>query len=141
MAAGPGRYWGISSATGDLVDNHDIIQFVVRPLSGVADPDADYEAWAKAESRPRTWRTAHTVHLPPGALLIGRAVCVAQAEREEVQHRLEEFDLRPAESLQRDYQRVLRAQAFAIKQMQARPSRGPRVTPTCLTRDSYSPAS
>ncbi len=31
--------------------------------------------------------------------------------------KLEEFDLRPAEALQRDYQRVLRAQALEIKKL------------------------
>ena len=77
-------YWGVSSATGDLVDNHDIIQFVVRSGAGVTDHDADYEAWANGE---------------------------AQAAKS----KLEEFDLRPPEALQRDYQRALRAQAEAIK--------------------------
>jgi len=77
-------YFGISAATGDLVDNHDIVQFIVRPLAGIADPDADHDAWANAE-------------------------LAAQ------KHKLEEFDLRPPEALQRDYQRVLRAQAEAIK--------------------------
>jgi hypothetical protein len=81
-------FWGISSATGDLVDNHDIVQFIVRPLEGVADPEADYEAWASAEEAAR-------------------------------KHKLEEFDLRPPEALQRDYQRVLRAQAEAIKTLSA----------------------
>lgn len=71
---------------GDLVDNHDIVQFVVRPLDGVTDPDADHDAWANEEA--------------------------AQAK-----HKLEEFDLRPPEALQRDYQRVLRAQAEAIKSL------------------------
>jgi len=79
-------FFGISSATGDLVDNHDIVQFVVRPLDGVTDPDADHDAWANEEA--------------------------AQAK-----HKLEEFDLRPPEALQRDYQRVLRAQAEAIKSL------------------------
>ena len=79
-------FWGISSATGDLVDNHDIVQFVVRPLEGIADADADYEAWATAE-------------------------------RHELNSKMEEFDLRPPEALQRDYQRVLRAQAEAIKSL------------------------
>jgi len=77
-------FFGVSSATGDLVDNHDIIQFVVRPLENVADPDADYDAWEKAE-------------------------------KEQKANALAEFDLRPPEALQRDYQRVLRAQAEAIK--------------------------
>jgi len=77
-------FWGISAATGDLVDNHDIVQFIVRPLEGVADPDADYDAWIKAQE-------------------------------DEAKSRLAEFDLRPPEALQRDYQRVLRAQAEAIK--------------------------
>ena len=77
-------FWGVSSATGDLVDNHDIIQFVMRPLDGVSDPEADYDVWAKAEEAA-------------------------------VKHKMEEFDLRPPEALQRDYQRVLRAQAEAIK--------------------------
>ena len=36
-----------------------------------------------------------------------------------IKHKLEEFDLRPPEALQRDYQRVLRAQAEAIKTMQS----------------------
>jgi hypothetical protein len=77
-------FWGLSSATGDLVDNHDIIQFIVRPLEGINDADTDYEAWAAEEAAQQ-------------------------------KHKLEEFDLRPAEALQRDYQRVLRAQAEAIK--------------------------
>merc|ERR1719440_1067833 len=77
-------FWGLSAATGDLVDNHDIVQFVVRPLAGIADPDADHELWANEELA-------------------------------EIKHKLEEFDLRPPEALQRDYQRVLRAQAEAIK--------------------------
>lgn len=79
-------FFGISAATGDLVDNHDIIQFIVRPLEGVADADADYEQWASSEAA-------------------------------EIKHKLEEFDLRPAEALQRDYQRVLRAHAEAIKSL------------------------
>lgn len=79
-------FWGISSATGDLVDNHDIIQFIVRPLEGVQDPDADYELWASEDQAA-------------------------------IKHKLEEFDLRPPEALQRDYQRVLRAQAEAIKSL------------------------
>ena len=79
-------FFGLSAATGDLVDNHDIIQFIVRPLEGIADADADYEAWAADE----------------------------QAQ---IKHKLEEFDLRPPEALQRDYQRVLRAQAEAIKSL------------------------
>jgi len=77
-------FFGISAATGDLVDNHDIVQFVVRPIAGIADVDADHDAWSNAE--------------------------LAAAK-----HKLEEFDLRPPEALQRDYQRVLRAQAEAIK--------------------------
>jgi len=77
-------FFGISAATGDLVDNHDIVQFIVRPLEGVTDPDADYDAWARDEESA-------------------------------IKHRMEEFDLRPPEALQRDYQRVLRAQAEAIK--------------------------
>jgi len=93
-------YFGISSATGDLVDNHDIIQFVVRPLTGVADPEADYESWS-------------------------------DGEKQEARHRLEEFDLRPAEALQRDYQRVLRAQAQAIKSLSGE-VREPRRRPPAL---------
>ena len=81
-------FWGVSSATGDLVDNHDIVQFVVRPLDGTADPDADHDAWVKQQEAQRM-------------------------------HQLEEFDLRPPEALQRDYQRVLRAQAGAIKSLTA----------------------
>jgi len=77
-------FFGVSSATGDLVDNHDIIQFVVRPLANVDNPDADYDKWEKAESDQKA-------------------------------NALAEFDLRPPEALQRDYQRVLRAQAEAIK--------------------------
>ena len=72
-------FFGISAATGDLVDNHDIIQFVVRPLAGVDDPETDYDAWELAEKMEKT-------------------------------SQLKEFDLRPPEALQRDYQRVLRAQ-------------------------------
>lgn len=79
-------YWGISSATGDLVDNHDIVQFIVRPLAGVDDAEADYDRWANSEA------------------MLARS-------------KLEEFDLRPPEALQRDYQRVLRAQAEAIKSL------------------------
>jgi len=77
-------FFGVSSATGDLVDNHDIIQFVVRPIEGDADVDADYDTWEKAEKAEKDLRLA-------------------------------DFDLRPPEALQRDYQRVLRAQAEAIK--------------------------
>ena len=44
-------YFGISAATGDLVDNHDIVQFIVRPTAGIADPDADHDSWANAEVR------------------------------------------------------------------------------------------
>ena len=79
-------FFGISAATGDLVDNHDIVQFVVRPLDGTDDPDADHDAWVKQQEAQRI-------------------------------HKLEEFDLRPPEALQRDYQRVLRAQAGAIKSL------------------------
>ena len=46
-------FQGVSSATGDLVDNHDIIQFNVRSLEGVEDPEADYEKWATAEQQVR----------------------------------------------------------------------------------------
>lgn len=81
-------FWGVSSATGDLVDNHDIIQFIMRPLNGIEDAEADYEQWA-------------------------------QAEQAAIKHKMEEFDLRPPEALQRDYQRVLRAQAEAIKVLSA----------------------
>ena len=77
-------YFGISSATGDLVDNHDIIQFTTRSLAGVDDPIADYQKWDEA------------VDAFSAALIA-------------------EFDLRPAEALQRDYQRVIRAQSAAIK--------------------------
>ena len=42
-------FWGISSATGDLVDNHDIVQFIVRPLNSVADANKDYDEWVAAE--------------------------------------------------------------------------------------------
>jgi len=79
-----GGYLAVSSATGDLVDNHDIVHFTVRSLEGVADPLADHKAWTDS---------------------------LALAETS----KLEEFDLRPAEALQRDYTRVLRAQAAAIK--------------------------
>jgi mannose-binding lectin 2 len=82
----PNAYFGISSATGDLVDNHDIMQFTVGSLEGVADPIAHHEAWVNAQDAQE------------------RAV-------------LEEFDLRPAEATQRDYSRVLRAQASAIKSL------------------------
>jgi len=82
----PNAYFGVSAATGDLVDNHDIIQFNVRSLEGVETPEADYDTWAAAEQQA-------------------------------IQSKLEEHDLRPAEALQRDYQRVLRAQAAAIKQL------------------------
>ena len=81
-------FWGISSATGDLVDNHDIVQFIVRSLHDVDDPVKDYETWEQVEKN----------------------------ERASV---LKEFDLRPPEALQRDYQRVLRAQATAIKSLTA----------------------
>jgi len=77
-------FFGISAATGDLVDNHDIIQFIVRPLHAGEDPDLDYDAWERGEKEAEL------------------AV-------------MKEFDLRPPEALQRDYQRVLRAQAMAIK--------------------------
>ena len=76
-----------AAATGDLVDNHDIIQFITRPLTGIDDAEADYDAWANAEQAA-------------------------------IKHKMEEFDLRPPEALQRDYQRVLRAQAEAIKTLQ-----------------------
>jgi hypothetical protein len=79
-------FFGISSATGDLVDNHDIIQFAVRNLQGVEDPMQDFAEWKADLEEERT-----TV--------------------------LAEFDLRPAESTQRDYSRVLRAQAAAIKSL------------------------
>lgn len=79
-----GGYLAVSSATGDLVDNHDIVHFTIRSLEGVDDPIADHKAWADMLK----YQEAST---------------------------LEEFDLRPAESLQRDYTRVLRAQAAAIK--------------------------
>jgi len=79
-------YFGMSAATGDLVDNHDIIQFNLRSLEGVSDPEADYDTWEKGLEQER----------------------LAQ---------IEEHDLRAAESLQRDYQRVLRAQASAIKNL------------------------
>lgn len=81
-------FWAVSAATGDLVDNHDIIQFIMRPLNGIEDAEADYEQWA-------------------------------QAEQAAIKHKMEEFDLRPPEALQRDYQRVLRAQAEAIKVLSA----------------------
>ena len=48
----PGRsnaYFGISSATGDLVDNHDIVQFTVGSLEGVADPVQHHQAWTDAQ--------------------------------------------------------------------------------------------
>lgn len=79
-------YFGVSSATGDLVDNHDIIHFTIRSLEGVDDPIADYDHWMTAEKQSEMLR-------------------------------IEEHDLRPAEALQRDYQRVLRAQAKAIKSL------------------------
>jgi len=81
-------YFGISSATGDLVDNHDIIHFAVRSLEPTTDPIEDYNKWS------------------------------AEVERKE-RFTLEEFDLRPAEATQRDYVRVLRAQASAIKTLTA----------------------
>lgn len=81
-------FFGISSATGDLVDNHDIIQLIVRPLAGDDEPNDDYDRWEKAE-------------------------------RDAKASALAEFDLRPPEALQRDYQRVLRAQAEAIKTLSA----------------------
>jgi len=81
-------YFSISSATGDLVDNHDIIHFTVRSLEKVDDPIADYEHWMTAE-------------------------------KQQLQLKVEEHDLRPAEGLQRDYTRVLRAQAAAIKSLNA----------------------
>jgi len=84
----PNSYFAISSATGDLVDNHDIIHFLVRNIQGVPDPIADYKLWSDG---------------------------VKELERS----RMLEFDLRPAEALQRDYQRVLRAQAEAIKSLSA----------------------
>ena len=31
------------------MDNHDIIQFNVRALSDIADPEADYDVWQKME--------------------------------------------------------------------------------------------
>uniref|UniRef100_A0A7S3AMB7 L-type lectin-like domain-containing protein n=1 Tax=Haptolina ericina TaxID=156174 RepID=A0A7S3AMB7_9EUKA len=80
----PNAYFGVSSATGDLVDNHDIIQFNVRSLAGVENAEEDYDKWAKLE-------------------------------QDLINSKLEEFDMRPAEALQRDYQRVLRAQAAEIK--------------------------
>lgn len=38
-------YFAISSATGDLVDNHDIMHFVVRGTEGVDNVDQDHQAW------------------------------------------------------------------------------------------------
>mmetsp|Transcript_28905 Transcript_28905/g.47959 ORF Transcript_28905/g.47959 Transcript_28905/m.47959 type:complete len:448 (-) Transcript_28905:484-1827(-) len=81
-------YFSVSSATGDLVDNHDIIHFSVRSLAGIKDPIEDYSVWKAAmESKERLT--------------------------------VSEFDLRPAEALQRDYSRVLRAQAQALKELKA----------------------
>lgn len=80
----PSSYFAISSATGDLVDNHDIIYFQTRNLQGVSDPILDYQAWFNR---------------------------LQELERSS----LDEFELKPVETLQRDYQRVLRAQAIAIK--------------------------
>lgn len=51
-------YFGISSATGDLVDNHDIIQFVVRSLEPTSDAEAEYEAWVKTETEKLTAKNA-----------------------------------------------------------------------------------
>ena len=45
----PNAYFGISSATGDLVDNHDIMQFTVGSLEGVVDPIAHHESWVNAQ--------------------------------------------------------------------------------------------
>jgi len=81
-------YFGVSAATGDLVDNHDIIQFTVQGIEGIADPVAHHQAWTDTQDA---------------------------LERS----KLEEFDLRPAEATQRDYVRVLRAQAAAIKELSA----------------------
>jgi len=75
---------GFSSATGDLVDNHDIIQFVLRPVGSGDNVEADYDKWEAQEKLDKSTL-------------------------------IKEFDLRPPEALQRDYQRVLRAQAEAIK--------------------------
>jgi len=77
-------YFGVSAATGDLVDNHDIVQFTVGSLEGIADPVQHHQNWVDAQDAQQ------------------RA-------------RLQEFDLRPAEATQRDYTRVLRAQAAEIK--------------------------
>jgi len=81
-------YFAITSATGDLVDNHDIIHFAVRTLENIADPTQDYDEWREF---------------------------IRRAE----EARLEEHDLRPSEAMQRDYSRVLRAQALAIKTLNA----------------------
>lgn len=45
-------FFGVSAATGDLVDNHDIVQFVVRPLDGVSDGEADYDLVMARASNP-----------------------------------------------------------------------------------------
>jgi hypothetical protein len=84
----PGSYFAISSATGDLVDNHDIMYFQARNLQGVSDPMLDYQMWFDQNQ---------------------------ELERSS----LVEFELKPVETLQRDYQRVVRAQANAIKTLSA----------------------
>jgi hypothetical protein len=83
-----GSYFAISSATGDLVDNHDIMHFQTSNLEGVSDPILDFKNWFdRAQEMERS-------------LLV-------------------DFEVRPSEVLQRDYQRVVRAQAEAIKTLSA----------------------
>ena len=81
-------YFAIPSATGDLVDNHDIVQFSVRSLEGVDDPNGDYDRWE------------HSVRLAHEA-------------------KSSDYELRPQEVMQRDYARVVRAQASALRSLTA----------------------
>ena len=81
-------YFAITSATGDLVDNHDIVQFSVRSLEGVDDPNGDYDRWE------------HSVRLAHEA-------------------KSSDYELRPQEVMQRDYARVVRAQASALRSLTA----------------------
>ena len=46
-------FLGISSATGDLVDNHDIIEFSMRSLAGVDDAAADQARDSHRTTVPR----------------------------------------------------------------------------------------
>jgi len=44
-------FWGVSSATGDLVDNHDIIHFTTRSLNGVDNAENDYGRFERQQKK------------------------------------------------------------------------------------------